>query len=238
MPRTPETQQAVLAALEFKCDVLWAQLDALHHAYVEPRHVPPGAFVPQDGAEMTSQRADRPTHGRGCRAACGSMHNEAQGGWVLLAPERMFKADAIAAEILKRCTGEATLRGDRRRPGQDLQGAARAHHGGRVRDAGRTRRQEAAGSLMDATPQRAPRPLGLLAELTHRCPLGCPYCSNPLALEAPHRRTRYRHMGARVPRGGGAWRVAGASFGRRTRRAARPAGDHARLRMTRGFTPT
>ncbi len=30
-----------------------------------------------------------------------------------------------------------------------------------------------------------PAPLGLLAELTHRCPLGCPYCSNPLALEAP-----------------------------------------------------
>ncbi|MGE3998003.1 MAG: pyrroloquinoline quinone biosynthesis protein PqqE [Variibacter sp.] len=28
------------------------------------------------------------------------------------------------------------------------------------------------------------RPLGLLAELTHRCPLGCPYCSNPLALES------------------------------------------------------
>jgi len=36
---------------------------------------------------------------------------------------------------------------------------------------------------MDATVQRAPRPLGLLAELTHRCPLGCPYCSNPVALE-------------------------------------------------------
>jgi len=28
-----------------------------------------------------------------------------------------------------------------------------------------------------------PRPLGLLAELTHRCPLGCPYCSNPIALD-------------------------------------------------------
>jgi pyrroloquinoline quinone biosynthesis protein E len=26
-------------------------------------------------------------------------------------------------------------------------------------------------------------PIGLLAELTHRCPLGCPYCSNPLRLE-------------------------------------------------------
>jgi len=29
-------------------------------------------------------------------------------------------------------------------------------------------------------------PLGLLAELTHRCPLGCPYCSNPLALDPRH----------------------------------------------------
>jgi PqqA peptide cyclase len=28
-----------------------------------------------------------------------------------------------------------------------------------------------------------PAPIGLLAELTHRCPLGCPYCSNPLALD-------------------------------------------------------
>jgi pyrroloquinoline quinone biosynthesis protein E len=28
-----------------------------------------------------------------------------------------------------------------------------------------------------------PRPIGLLAELTHRCPLRCPYCSNPLELE-------------------------------------------------------
>jgi pyrroloquinoline quinone biosynthesis protein D len=37
------------------------------------------------------------------------VHNEAHGGWVLLAPERVFKADAIAAEIIKRCTGAATL---------------------------------------------------------------------------------------------------------------------------------
>jgi coenzyme PQQ biosynthesis protein C len=46
--QTPQTQEAVLKALEFKCDVLWAMLDALHHAYVEPRQVPPGAFVPDD----------------------------------------------------------------------------------------------------------------------------------------------------------------------------------------------
>jgi len=37
------------------------------------------------------------------------VHNEAQGGWVLLAPERVFKADAISVEILKHCTGEVSV---------------------------------------------------------------------------------------------------------------------------------
>ena len=37
----------MLAALRFKCDVLWSQLDALHFAYVEPGLIPPGAFVPE-----------------------------------------------------------------------------------------------------------------------------------------------------------------------------------------------
>jgi coenzyme PQQ biosynthesis protein C len=46
--RTPEAQQAALAALEFKCSVLWSMLDALYHAYVAPKHVSPGAFVPEE----------------------------------------------------------------------------------------------------------------------------------------------------------------------------------------------
>ena len=44
--RTPEQQQGVIDALIFKTDMLWAQLDALYAAYVEPGHIPPGAFVP------------------------------------------------------------------------------------------------------------------------------------------------------------------------------------------------
>ncbi len=32
-------------------------------------------------------------------------------------------------------------------------------------------------------PPRIDPPLALLAELTHRCPLSCPYCSNPVELE-------------------------------------------------------
>ena len=57
-----------------------------------------------DGAPTIAADA-RPTLPRGVRL----VHNEQQGGWVLLAPERVFKADAIAVEIVKRCTGEATF---------------------------------------------------------------------------------------------------------------------------------
>ncbi len=44
---TPAERRAVCEALIFKTNVLWAQLDALHHAYVDG-HIPPGAFVPDD----------------------------------------------------------------------------------------------------------------------------------------------------------------------------------------------
>ncbi len=44
--RTRAEQDQVLPALRFKCDLLWAQLDALHHAYVSPGLPPPGAFRP------------------------------------------------------------------------------------------------------------------------------------------------------------------------------------------------
>ena len=43
---TQEKQDAAAAALEFKTDVLWAQLDALHSAYVAPGRIPPGGWQP------------------------------------------------------------------------------------------------------------------------------------------------------------------------------------------------
>ncbi len=44
---TPAAREAVCQALLFKTDLLWAQLDALHFAYVDPKLAPPGAFVPE-----------------------------------------------------------------------------------------------------------------------------------------------------------------------------------------------
>lgn len=46
---TLEKQDAAAAALEFKTDVLWAQLDALWLGYVEPGRIPPGAWRPDEG---------------------------------------------------------------------------------------------------------------------------------------------------------------------------------------------
>lgn len=44
--RTREEQELALAALRAKCDILWAMLDVLYFAYVEPGWPPPGAFHP------------------------------------------------------------------------------------------------------------------------------------------------------------------------------------------------
>jgi pyrroloquinoline-quinone synthase len=41
---TAQEQALCIEAVRFKCNVLWAQLDALHHAYVTPGWAPPGAF--------------------------------------------------------------------------------------------------------------------------------------------------------------------------------------------------
>src|SRR6267154_2608605 len=44
--RTRAEQDLAHAALRAKCDILWAQLDALYFAYVNPGWPPPGAFNP------------------------------------------------------------------------------------------------------------------------------------------------------------------------------------------------
>jgi coenzyme PQQ biosynthesis protein C len=49
--RTREQQDLAHGALRAKCDILWAQLDALHFAYVNPGWPPPGAFEPTRNAD-------------------------------------------------------------------------------------------------------------------------------------------------------------------------------------------
>jgi pyrroloquinoline-quinone synthase len=49
--KTRAEQKLAIQALRDKCDILWAQLDALHFAYVQPGWPPPGAFrMKEEGA--------------------------------------------------------------------------------------------------------------------------------------------------------------------------------------------
>lgn len=53
--RTREEQDKAYAALKAKCDILWAQLDALYYAYVEPGWPPPGAFRPNPSTQEVTR---------------------------------------------------------------------------------------------------------------------------------------------------------------------------------------
>lgn len=46
--QTRSEQELVIGALRAKCDILWAQLDALYFSYVQPGWPPPGAFRMQE----------------------------------------------------------------------------------------------------------------------------------------------------------------------------------------------
>ena len=107
--------------------------------------------------------------------------DETRGEWLLLAPERVIKMDAIAVEILQRCDGVATIAAIV----DDLRPPIRPTAPGWKRMCARcwTNSPPSEWWTYDR-PVKTANPVGLLAELTHRCPLGCPYCSNPLALES------------------------------------------------------
>ena len=46
--RTYAEQEKAIQALREKCEILWAQLDAIYYAYVQPGWPPPGAFRPEE----------------------------------------------------------------------------------------------------------------------------------------------------------------------------------------------
>ena len=121
---------------------------------------------------------------------------------VLLSPERVGLPDDMAVEVLSCCDGARTVADIAaelgRRYQEDpavvardlielLQPMADARH--LVEGEGRAIEglpaARAAETLLpiEASPD-VPAPVGLLAELTHRCPLQCVYCSNPLELES------------------------------------------------------
>ncbi len=138
--------------------------------------------------------------------------DETRQRWVILAPERVLAPDDIAVEILQLCDGERNVADIIDLLVGEIRRAARRYRHRCSRDAAGSRRQglshASAGedsmspTLTDASPvftdpadslaimertrstaETFGIPLAVLAELTHRCPLQCPYCSNPVELD-------------------------------------------------------
>ena len=121
-----------------------------------------------------------------------------RGRFVILAPERAYELDPIAVAVLQLCDGRRSL--------ADIADAFARTYSAPVeaiaKDVAECCRvwRTSAFCVTDrtasflrpfprATSSYAPfagGPAGLLAEITHRCPLQCPYCSNPLELERAH----------------------------------------------------
>jgi len=132
--------------------------------------------------------------------------------WVILAPERVLAPDEIAVEVLQLCDGLRSVADMVDQLAAKLRRRTRGDRSRRHRHAAGPRRQGIfdrspredvmSPTLTDAhvaasdpsdglavlesrgsTAETFGIPLAVLAELTHRCPLQCPYCSNPVELD-------------------------------------------------------
>ena len=142
--------------MRFKCNVLWAQLDALHHAYVAPGLIPPGAFRPEahmsDAGKAarvrSSTAASRPALPRHIKLR----HDAARDRWMILAPERVFTPDAIAVAVLQLCDGSRTVEAIAEELARTYNAPKEQHPGRRRRHAAGPRRQGRGDGVSAARP--------------------------------------------------------------------------------------
>jgi len=140
---------------------------------------------------LTIAETTRPAFPRWAR-----LHEDrARQRFVILAPERAYQLDPIGVAVLGLCDGRRSV-GEIVR---ELSVAYAAPVELIARDVNKMLQDLADKRLLRDGPDRflapplserarkyaafAHGPAGLLAELTHRCPLQCPYCSNPLEME-------------------------------------------------------
>ena len=128
------------------------------------------------GPEPSTYCSARPRLASGVRLSRDPLRD----GWVLLGPELVCPLHGTASDILALCDGRRSI--------AEIASFLAARFDADVENVG----ADVARFLQDLAEREAGRqadrdgPTGLLAELTHRCPLHCEYCSNPP--NAPTRR--------------------------------------------------
>ena len=108
---TRAEQEGAIQALRDKCDILWAQLDALYFAYVEPGWPPPGAFRigDEDEGERKRPSVAELTDASIPRLAAGCRWGGTTEAPVVLFPEGAIKVEGTGRAILELCAGQLTL---------------------------------------------------------------------------------------------------------------------------------
>ena len=174
---------------------------------------------------------------------------------VLLYPERGLGLNAVAAAVVRRLDGTRTVAAVAAEVAAELIDAPAAEV---ERDVLDFLEELAKRGLIDVAsvvapaprPPRAPspghareqlapdHPYTLIAELTYRCPLRCPYCSNPVELAAAAGELYNRRLVPRLRRGRRARRDAGAPHRRRAAGAARSSRRSSRAPARSASTPT
>ena len=158
--RTREQQERAVAALKFKTEVLWAQLEAIERGDTQPQ----------------AAGVNRPRLVNGARLQYDDVRDE----HLLLIPEGAVRLNATAA----RCSSCATASARPTTSPRRCRSATAAPTSPTT-----CATCSAAWRRRDWWSMPAPRPYTLVAELSYQCPLHCPYCSNPVDIGGERYRT-------------------------------------------------
>jgi pyrroloquinoline quinone biosynthesis protein E len=129
----------------------------------------------------------------GLKAGTRLVHDPVRDRPALLYPEGVLLVNETAAAILNQCDGQRRVATIASRLAGEYAGMRSADVYGLLADlagrrllvldgSGSPASQVSAGPSTLPFQSRAPMPLGMLAELTYRCPLHCTYCANPVNL--------------------------------------------------------
>jgi pyrroloquinoline quinone biosynthesis protein E len=127
----------------------------------------------------------------GLRCGVRLVHDPVRDRMALLYPEGVLLLNETAAAVLAHCDGRRTVPAVAEALAEEYEGVSAEDVLDLLADLdarrllaadGTGRPAQAVGPSMPAGEPRAPVPLGMLAELTYRCPLHCTYCSNPVNL--------------------------------------------------------
>ncbi|MGW3174372.1 pyrroloquinoline quinone biosynthesis protein PqqE [Streptomyces sp. NPDC001153] len=128
----------------------------------------------------------------GLRKGVRLVHDPVRNQAALVYPEGVLMLNDSAAAVLRHCDGRRGARAITARLRDEFDGVDGEQVGALLADLAERRLLALDGTGAPARPVaaagpsgtavRTPAPLGLIAELTYRCPLQCLYCSNPVEL--------------------------------------------------------